>query len=216
MKSLVRPELPTAALRSSQATLAAVDNSVPLANRPESTYKSGKVVQTTGATSVGGISVAQEPHRFWIVVAIITIFSGIALWYSFKKQRDWKAHEPQPYINLLIMKLSTLTTTTTLVLLTQVALNAHAGRPMGTDDAGTAGANKCQIESWIDRDTTANSMTNGSEQAVLNRVEINTCPDLFVTDSNATTGIRFIRYPVHEEHECLGPLEFVKLRLLAP
>ena len=51
MKSLVRPELPTAALRSSQATLAAVDNSAPLANRPESTYKSGKVVQTTGATS---------------------------------------------------------------------------------------------------------------------------------------------------------------------
>ena len=43
---LVRPELPTAALRSSQA-LAAVDNSSPLANRPESTYKSGKVVQTT-------------------------------------------------------------------------------------------------------------------------------------------------------------------------
>ncbi|GEM_PF-3111205 len=51
MKSLVHPELPTAALRSSQATLAAVDNSAPLANRPESTYKSGKVVQTTGATS---------------------------------------------------------------------------------------------------------------------------------------------------------------------
>ena len=53
MNSLVRPELPTAALRSSQATLAAVDNSAPLANRPESTYKSGKVVQTTGATSAG-------------------------------------------------------------------------------------------------------------------------------------------------------------------
>jgi hypothetical protein len=51
MKFLVRPELPTAALRSSQATLAAVDNSAPLATRPESTYKSGKVVQTTGATS---------------------------------------------------------------------------------------------------------------------------------------------------------------------
>ena len=51
MNSLVRPELPTAALRSSQATLAAVDNSAPLPNRPESTYKSGKVVQTTGATS---------------------------------------------------------------------------------------------------------------------------------------------------------------------
>ncbi len=51
MKSLVRPELPTAALRSSQATLAAVDNSAPLANRQESTYKSGKVVQSNGATS---------------------------------------------------------------------------------------------------------------------------------------------------------------------
>ena len=51
MTSLVRPELPTAALRSSQATLAAVDNSAPLATRPQSTYKSGKVVQTNGATS---------------------------------------------------------------------------------------------------------------------------------------------------------------------
>jgi len=54
MKSLVRPELPTAALRSSQATHAAVDNSAPLATRPESTYKSGKVVQTNGATSQPG------------------------------------------------------------------------------------------------------------------------------------------------------------------
>jgi len=51
MTSLVRPELPTAALRLSQATLAAVDNSAPLATRPQSTYKSGKVVQTNGATS---------------------------------------------------------------------------------------------------------------------------------------------------------------------
>ena len=51
MKSPVRPELPTAAVRSSQATLAAVDNSAPLATRPESTYKSGKVVQTSGTTS---------------------------------------------------------------------------------------------------------------------------------------------------------------------
>lgn len=41
MKSPVRPELPTAALRSSQATHSAVDNSVPLAIRAESTYKSG-------------------------------------------------------------------------------------------------------------------------------------------------------------------------------
>ena len=51
MKFLVYPELPTAALRSSQATLADVDNSAPLAIRPEATYKSGKVVQTNGATS---------------------------------------------------------------------------------------------------------------------------------------------------------------------
>lgn len=51
MQSLVRPELPTAALRSSQATHAAVDNSAPFATHPESTYKSGKVVQTSGATS---------------------------------------------------------------------------------------------------------------------------------------------------------------------
>jgi hypothetical protein len=50
MKSLVRPELPTASVGSLQATTAAVDNSAPLATRPESTYKSGKVVQTNGAT----------------------------------------------------------------------------------------------------------------------------------------------------------------------
>ena len=54
MKSLVRPELPTAALRSSQATHAAVDNSAPNTTRPDSTYKSGKVVQTNGATSIRG------------------------------------------------------------------------------------------------------------------------------------------------------------------
>ena len=60
MKSLVRPELSTAALRSSQATLAAVDNSAPLATRPQSTYKSGNVVQTTGATSLGMNKVVSE------------------------------------------------------------------------------------------------------------------------------------------------------------
>jgi hypothetical protein len=48
----VRPELPTASVGSSQAPPAAVDNSAPSAIRPESTYKSGKVVQTNGATSV--------------------------------------------------------------------------------------------------------------------------------------------------------------------
>ena len=51
MKSVVRPELPTASVGSSQAPTAAVDNSAPVATRPQSTYKSGKVVQTTGATS---------------------------------------------------------------------------------------------------------------------------------------------------------------------
>ena len=52
MQVLVRPELPTASVGSSQATTAAVDNSAPLATRPQSTYKSGNVVQTSGATSV--------------------------------------------------------------------------------------------------------------------------------------------------------------------
>jgi hypothetical protein len=37
MKSLVRPELPTASAGSSQAPTAAVDNSAPSVNRPEST-----------------------------------------------------------------------------------------------------------------------------------------------------------------------------------
>ena len=51
MKTLVCPELPTASVGSSQAPTAAVDNSAPFAIRPESAYKSGKVVQTNGATS---------------------------------------------------------------------------------------------------------------------------------------------------------------------
>jgi len=51
MKFVVRPELPTAALRSSQATLAAVDNSAPLATRRSPLKTRGNVVQTTGATS---------------------------------------------------------------------------------------------------------------------------------------------------------------------
>ena len=51
MKSPVRPELPTASAGSSQAPTAAVDNSAPSAIRPESTYKSGNLAQTNGATS---------------------------------------------------------------------------------------------------------------------------------------------------------------------
>jgi len=47
----VRPELSTASVDPPQAPTAAVDNSAPSAIRPESTYKSGNVVQTSGATS---------------------------------------------------------------------------------------------------------------------------------------------------------------------
>ena len=53
MITSMRPELPTAALRSSQATHAAVDNSAPSPTGPSTTYKSGKSVQTNGATSDG-------------------------------------------------------------------------------------------------------------------------------------------------------------------
>jgi len=42
MKSSARPELPIV-----------MDCSAPLSTRPDSTYKSGKVVQTNGTTSVG-------------------------------------------------------------------------------------------------------------------------------------------------------------------
>lgn len=52
------------------------------------------------------------------------------------------------------MKPSTFAKTATLVFLTQLAMTAQAGRPLGTDDAGTAGAKSCQVESWIERDTT--------------------------------------------------------------
>jgi hypothetical protein len=51
MNAWVRPELPTASVGSSQAPTDAVDNSAPPATRPVPTYKSGKVVQTTGTTS---------------------------------------------------------------------------------------------------------------------------------------------------------------------
>ena len=67
----VRPELPTAALRSSQATHAAVDNSAPLPTRPESTYKSGKAVQTTGATSdIEAIASYIERDSAWYAKAV--------------------------------------------------------------------------------------------------------------------------------------------------
>jgi len=59
MSSPVRPELPTASVGSSQAPTAAVDNSAPFSNCPQSTYKSEKVVQTNGATSGGKLV---RPH----------------------------------------------------------------------------------------------------------------------------------------------------------
>src|ERR1017187_10665646 len=49
-KSVVRPELSTAAAGPSQAPTAAVDNSAPRSTHPEPTYKSGKTVQLTGTT----------------------------------------------------------------------------------------------------------------------------------------------------------------------
>ncbi len=76
MKSLVRPELSTAALRSSQATLAAVDNSAPLATRPQSTYKSGNVVQTTGAISMGRLDEAMSWYQNALSVSELSERSG--------------------------------------------------------------------------------------------------------------------------------------------
>jgi zinc transporter len=38
--------------------------------------------------NVGGIPLAEHPHGFWIVVAIIMTFTVIAGWLAFKRQRD--------------------------------------------------------------------------------------------------------------------------------
>jgi hypothetical protein len=54
MKSVVCPELPTAAAGPSQAPPAAVDNSAPVSTHPEPTYKSRETVQRTGTTSLFG------------------------------------------------------------------------------------------------------------------------------------------------------------------
>ena len=78
MKFLVRPELPTASVGSSQATTAAVDNSAPLATRPQSTYQSGEVVQTSGATSAVPLSIVKPLEGFqgrcerWIAIGFAT------------------------------------------------------------------------------------------------------------------------------------------------
>ncbi len=81
MKILVRPELPTASVGSSQATTAAVDNSAPLATRSESTYKSGKVVQTNGATS----------HLEWLVQAQQLFTMCEAVLRTVDTGRDWSS-----------------------------------------------------------------------------------------------------------------------------
>ena len=38
--------------------------------------------------NVGGIPLADHPHGFWIVVAIIASFTAIAAWFAFKAPRD--------------------------------------------------------------------------------------------------------------------------------
>jgi hypothetical protein len=37
------------------------------------------------------------------------------------------------------------------VLISSMALNVMAGRPLSTDDAGTADAKSCQVESWVEK-----------------------------------------------------------------
>ena len=82
MKSLVRPELPTASVGSSQAPTAAVDNSAPLLTTPESTYKSGKSVQTTGATS-----------------EYCTVAGGVHIMHGRRKAHSWR--DPRQYQTLI-------------------------------------------------------------------------------------------------------------------
>jgi len=38
--------------------------------------------------NVGGIPLAEHPHGFWIVVAIIVTFTCVAAWFSFRRPRD--------------------------------------------------------------------------------------------------------------------------------
>ncbi len=55
MQSLVRPELPTASVGSSQAPTAAVDNSAPLQPARSLCITRGKAVHESRATSLGGL-----------------------------------------------------------------------------------------------------------------------------------------------------------------
>jgi zinc transporter len=38
--------------------------------------------------NVGGIPLAEHPHGFWLVVALIASFTGVAAWLAFKRPRD--------------------------------------------------------------------------------------------------------------------------------
>jgi len=38
--------------------------------------------------NVGGIPLAQETYGFWIIVALIVAFTGIAAWFAIFKKRD--------------------------------------------------------------------------------------------------------------------------------
>jgi hypothetical protein len=62
---MVRPELPTAAVGSSQAPTATVDNSAPSATRPQSTYKSGKLFRQKGPL-LGTVRGGLPFHIGWV------------------------------------------------------------------------------------------------------------------------------------------------------
>jgi len=77
MKSLVRPELPTASACSSQATSAAVDNSAPVQTRPFSLIYRGLAVQTNRATSLPKCfryGPNHELRRAELAVIVIVLF----------------------------------------------------------------------------------------------------------------------------------------------
>jgi hypothetical protein len=76
MKFVVRPELPGAPAGSSQAPTTAVDNSAPVSARRESTYKSGKAVQTTGTTSAESMEAALGHSPSVMSVRLLKLSGG--------------------------------------------------------------------------------------------------------------------------------------------
>jgi hypothetical protein len=82
MKSVVRPELSTAAAGPSQAPTAAVDNSALVSTHPEPTYKSGEAVQTTGTTSParGAIIELCALSRFERPAPVVTDYDRLLGW----------------------------------------------------------------------------------------------------------------------------------------